>query len=133
LGDWRQETRADLKDAEVRLAAIEGTLSGEPDDAQMRSVWRAYLDVEKSVAFIKVELGSESPGVFVNKKVYRVPDERQAVSFALTALRRGSESFSSGDFETSLKQLKESRNYLRVLLMEKRRLLAKRSKVSDRS
>jgi hypothetical protein len=121
LGDWKEETRADLDDAEARLASLAGSLSGEPTADQIGSIWRAYVSVEKSVAFIKVELESESPGVFVNKKVYRVPDERQAVVFALASLRRGAESFAAGDFETSLKQLRESRNYLRVLLIDKSR------------
>jgi hypothetical protein len=117
LIDWREETESDLKDAESRLSALEASLSGDPTGEQLRSTWRAYVDVEKSIAFIKVELDTESPGLFVNKGVYKVPDERQAVAFALGYLRRGTESFVSGDLENSLKQLRESRNYLRVLLI----------------
>jgi len=121
MDDWRKETGADLKDAESRLSSVESLLSGDPSKEQLDSVWRAYVDIEKSVAFIKVELDTENPGVFVNKRIYRVPDERQAVRFALDYLRRGAERFAVGDLETSLKQLRESRNYLRVLLAGTRR------------
>jgi hypothetical protein len=130
LADWREETKADLKDAESRLSSVEGSLSGDPTREQMDSIWHAYVDLEKSVAFIKTELDTESPGFFVNKGIYIVPDERQAVLFALGYLRRGAESFSSGELEISLKQLRESRNYLRVLLMSGRKSRAKREKAS---
>ena len=126
LSDWRSETAADLKDAESRLVALESSLSGDPTEEQLSSIWRAFVDVEKSIAFIRVELDSENPGLFVNKKVYRVPDERQAVVFALGNLRRGAQSFVSGNLEISLRQLRESRNYLRVLIIEKRRPGGKR-------
>jgi len=132
LGDWREETESDLKDAESRLSALEDSLSGDPTGEQVKSTWRAYVDVEKSIAFIKVELDSESPGLFVNKEVYKVPDERQAIRFALAYLRRGAESFASGDLQNSLKQLRESRNYLRVLLIGVRRSRAKRKKTAGR-
>jgi hypothetical protein len=132
LGDWREETEADLKDAESRLSSLEDSLSGAMTGEQLRSTWRAYVDVEKSVAFIKVELDSENPGFFVNKAIYRVPDERQAVAFALGYLRRGAESFVSGDLQNSLKQLRESRNYLRVLIMAERGSRAKRQRALGR-
>jgi len=126
LDDWRKETEADLKDAESRLSLVVDSLSGDPSREQLDSIWRAYVDLEKSVVFIKTELDSESPGVFVNKKIYVVPDERQAVLFALGYLKRGAQSFSFGELEISLKQLRESRNYLRVLLMGSRRSRGRR-------
>lgn len=85
----------------------------------MRSVWRSYLSIEKSVVFIKVELHEENPGRFVNTKAYMVPDERQALSFALRFLKDGIEEFGLGDLLASLKALRESRNYLRMLLRRK--------------
>ena len=130
MADWRRETEADLKDAEARLSSVEGSLSGDPTHDQLDTIWRAYVGVEKSVAFIKTELDAESPGFFVNKKVYTVPDERQAVLFALGYLRRGAESFASGELEISLRQLRESRNYLRVLLIGSQRSKARRARAS---
>jgi len=126
--DWRKETEGDLRDAESRLSSVEDSMTGDPTSDQIDSIWRAYLDVEKSVAFIRAELDSESPGHFVNKKVYAVPDERQAVLFALGNLRSGTRSFLSGDLETSLKQLRESRNYLRVLMISSRRSRIRRAR-----
>jgi len=128
LDDWRKETEGDLNDAVSRLTSVAGSLSGDPTPAQMESIWRAYVDLEKSVAFIRAELDSESPGYFVNKKVYAVPDERQAVLFALGYLRSGTQSFTSGDLKTSLKQLRESRNYLRVLMIGARRSRIRRGR-----
>lgn len=90
-------------------------------------IWRAYLDIEKSVAFIRVEIDEENPGRFVKLKHYSVPDERQALQFALRNLRKGLESFRLGDYLRSLSELREARNYLRALLRAKRRSRTKKA------
>jgi hypothetical protein len=126
--DWKKETAEDLKDAESRLVALSHSVSGEPTDEQLGSIWRAYVDLEKSVVFIRVEFDEENPGRFVNAKAYIVPDERQAISFALNHLRDGARLFGSGELAESLKELRESRNYLRVLLREKGLLRARRAR-----
>ena len=95
-------------------------MSGEPSEEQIRSIWVAYLKVEKSIAFIRLDLDEENPGRFVKLRQYAVPDERQAVKFALEGLRKGADDFALGDFRQSLKELRESRNYLRALLRAKR-------------
>ncbi|MDA4125379.1 MAG: hypothetical protein OK438_08060 [Thaumarchaeota archaeon] len=128
MEDWRQETADDLRDAELRIEGVIPGIRGEPDTGQLRSVWRAYLDVEKSIAFIRVDLDEENPGRFISQKQYSVPDERQALQFSLKSLRKGSQSFALGDFRQALKELRESRNYLRVLLKEKRRLKTRTAK-----
>ena len=128
MSGWRDETSADLKDAEGRIVALIAEISGEPTEEQVRSIWRAYLDVEKSVAFIRVEIDEENPGRFVKAKQYSVPDERQALQFTLRNLRRGSESFVLGDYRSSLRELREARNYLRLILKAKRRIKTKETK-----
>jgi hypothetical protein len=120
VSSWKTETTGDLDDAARRIKDSVETVSGEPSDAQMRSVWRAYLLIEKSIAFIKVELDEENPGALVKWATYSVPDERQALQFALRNLGKGIESFRLGDLGQALKELRESRNYLRVLLRQKR-------------
>jgi hypothetical protein len=120
--DWKEETASDLEDATRRLDELTHSVSGEPSEGQLRSVWLAYLDVEKSIAFIKAELSEENPGRFIGLKAYLVPDERQALRFGLNYLKKGSENFALGDLEEALKGLRESRNYLRALLREKRKL-----------
>ena len=117
---WREETAADLADAAKMIESVLLSLAGEPSDDQVRSVWSAYVKVEKSVAFIKFDLDEENPGRFVRLRSYVVPDERQALQFALKNLRKGSDAFYLGDFYQSLKDLREARNYLRALLREKR-------------
>ncbi|MDA4121193.1 MAG: hypothetical protein OK404_02160 [Thaumarchaeota archaeon] len=120
MSAWREETASDLEDATRRIGSVIASVSGEPTEEQLSSVWRAYVEVEKSIAFIKVEIGEENPGRFLKAKLFSVPDERQALQFALRNLRKGTESFNLGDFKRALVELRESRNYLRVLLREKR-------------
>ena len=118
-GEWRSETARDLADAERRLEEAAASIRGEPSREQMRSVWRAYVDVEKSIFFIRVEIDEENPGRRLWIRDYAVPDERQAVTFALRSLKRGTADFSLGYLLESLKGLRESRNYLRALLKAK--------------
>jgi hypothetical protein len=120
VSEWRSETDADLEDARRRIESAIQEIKGEPTEAQLKSVWMAYLEVEKSVAFIKFDLDEENPGRFIRLRNYAVPDERQALQFALKNLGKGADNFSLGDFRQALKDLRESRNYLRALLREKR-------------
>lgn len=117
---WRDETHTDLVNAKERMSALIREISGEPTTDQVRSIWRAYLEVEKSILFIKVEIDEENPGRFVKWRAYVVPDERQALQFAMKSLVKGIESFNVGDYKRSLHDLRDARNYLRVLLKAKR-------------
>ncbi len=118
MSDWREETSLDLKDARLRIEAAIGSISGDPTEAQVRSIWLAYVWLEKSIVFIRLEIHEENPGRFISAKAYRVPDERQALQFALRNLVKGSQSFEAGAFGQALKELREARNYLRVLVKE---------------
>ena len=120
--DWREETATDLRHSLKTVEELLPTISGELSDQQVRSVWYAYLFVEKSIAFIRVEIDEENPGKFVNTKLYSVPDERQALVFTLRKLTSGSEEFALGDFRRALTELRGARNYLRMLLRGKRKL-----------
>ena len=120
MSAWRDETASDLDDARKRIESAIGSVSGEPSEEQLGSIWRAYVDVEKSIAFIRVEISEENPGRFLKAKSFSVPDERQALQFALKNLKKGADSFALGDFIRALAELRDSRNYLRVLLREKR-------------
>lgn len=128
MSEWRKETAADLAEAEARVEEALKSLSGEPSKDELRSVWLAYIKVEKSVAFIKFDLEEENPGRFVKLRPFEVPDERQAVQFALRGLKKGREDFAVGDFRQALKNLRESRNYLRALLRQKRLARARRAR-----
>ena len=128
MSEWRSETAADLAEAKELVESALGSLSGEPTREQLRSAWLAYIKVEKSIAFIKIDLDEENPGRFIKLKPYQVPDERQALQFALKNLKKGSEDFAVGDFRQALKDLRESRNYLRALLREKRLARARRAR-----
>jgi hypothetical protein len=130
VSDWRSETASDLADAGRRLEESARSVKGEPSEAQLRSVWTAYLKVEKSIAFIKFDLDEENPGRFIRLKSYSVPDERQALQFAAKSLRKGSDDFALGDFSQALKNLRECRNYLRALLREKRLRRARMARTS---
>jgi hypothetical protein len=127
MSEWRKETSSDLADAKERINSLLNSISGELSAEQVRSVWRAYLNVEKSVAFVKFDLDEENPGRFIKLREYSVPDERQALQFALKNLAKGAESFELGDLRQALKELRQSRNYLRALLRQKRLMRAKRA------
>ena len=128
MSEWREETASDLADAGRRIEAVLGAVAGEPSDEQMRSVWAAYVDVEKSIAFIRFDIDEENPGRFIRLKAYAIPDERQALQFALKNLRKGTSDFALGDFVQALKNLRECRNYLRALLREKRLARARKAR-----
>jgi hypothetical protein len=119
--DWHQETEGDLERAESQLDSLAAAVSGSLSREQVHTLWLSYLLVEKSVAFIKIELEEENPGRFIRQKPYDVPDERQAITFAQRHLRIGIQGFRAGDLGGSLRELRESRNYLRVLLRKVRR------------
>ena len=120
MGGWREETTSDLAGAARRIESVIESLAGEPSGDQVRSVWLAYVEVEKSIAFIKFDLNEENPGRFTRFRGYSVPDERQALQFALRNMKKGTDDFKLGDFKQSLKNLREARNYLRAFLREKR-------------
>lgn len=120
VSEWRRETHADLSAAMELLRSASAGVAGEPTREQMRSIWLAYMKVEKSIAFIRFEFDEENPGRFVKLRQYAVPDERQALQFAQKSLRKGMDGFVLGDFVQALRDLRESRNFLRALLREKR-------------
>ncbi len=128
MSEWRQETASDLADAGRRIEETIRSVAGEPSGEQVRSVWTAYLEVEKSIAFIRFDLDEENPGRFIRLRNYAVPDERQALQFALKNLKKGEQDFSLGDFRQALKSLRECRNYLRALLREQRLKRARKAR-----
>ena len=128
MSEWRSETSSDLGEAKGLLESALSSISGEPTEDQMNSIWRAYVGVEKSIMFIRLDIHEENPGRFLKAKPYAVPDERQAIQFVLKYLKKGTESFELGDFVQSLKELRESRNYLRALLREKELGKARKSR-----
>lgn len=120
LSEWRTETTRDLGEAKAALESAAKSLSGEATATQVRSVWAAYARIEKSVAFIRLEIEEENPGRFIPLGRYAVPDERQAIQFALKRLSKGTDSFALGDFRLALKDLRDARNYLRAFLRRER-------------
>lgn len=119
--DWHHETRRDMERALDNLDSLAASVSGSLGREQIHALWQSYLFVEKSVAFVKIELDDENPGRFISQKPYTVPDERQAIGFARRHLKLAIDDFDAGGLGASLKELRESRNYLRVLLKRVRR------------
>jgi hypothetical protein len=129
VNEWRSRTVTELSYAETALLSLEKEVSGPLTESQLNSLWRCYLSVEKSVVFVKLELDDDQElGHFVNKKAYTVPDERQALRFASESLSSGLGYLRIGELEEALKRLRESRNYLRMLL--RRTKLERRSRKS---
>lgn len=128
--DWHHETKDDLERASARLDSLAASVSGSLSREQIHTLWLSYLWVEKSVAFIKIELDEENPGRFIKQKPYEVPDERQAIGFARRHLRIAIQGFDAGDLGGCLRELRESRNHLRVLLKRVRRQRLKSRKTT---
>ncbi len=128
MSEWRSETSADLAAAGRLVESTAASLTGELSQGQTRCLWMAYVRVEKSIAFIRFEIDEENPGRFIRLKAYAVPDERQALQFALRSLRKGESNFALGDFRPALKDLRESRNYLRALLRKERLKRARKAR-----
>lgn len=120
MSAWREETSSDLAEAGRMIEEAARSVAGEPSGGQVMAIWKAYVRVEKSIAFIRFEIDEENPGRFIKLKNYAVPDERQALQFALKNLKKGESNFALGDFRLALKDLRESRNFLRALLREER-------------
>ena len=127
---WRAETSSDLVDAGRMVDSVLQSMAGEPSVDQVRSLWTAYVKVEKSIAFIRFEIDEENPGRFIKLKNYAVPDERQALQFALKNLKKGESNFTLGDFRRALIDLRESRNYLRALLRVQRLKRARKARAA---
>ena len=127
--DWHEETRRDLERASDRLKLLSRSISGSLNRDQIHSLWLSYLYVEKSVAFIKIELDEENPGRFIKARPYEIPDERQAIGLAQRHLDVAIQGFAAGDLGGTLRELRESRNYLRVLLkrVKRQRMKARES------
>lgn len=130
MDQWLRETVTGLEEARDTLASLSEEVAGEPDEGQIARVWESYLRVEKAVAFVKIELASESPGRTVRLKSYSVPDERQSIAFASRNLSRAIEELHLGNLGLALPPLREARNYLRALLRDKRMLRIRKARSS---
>jgi len=80
--DWRDGTQVDVKDAGAIGARLADKISGEFTAEHLNSIWRAHLDVEKSVVFTRVEINEEIPSRFVRLNAHSLPDERQTLQLA---------------------------------------------------
>jgi hypothetical protein len=120
MGGWLEGAEAELDGARVLLESLAEEVQARPTEAQLRGIWTCYLSVEKIVAFVKLELEEESPGRFVDKKAYTVPDEGQALTIAARSLGVGTAALKAGNLHDGLNALRESRNYLRMLLRKER-------------
>lgn len=130
MSGWLVEAEAELDGAQLRLNSLAAEVRAKPSEVQARGIWRCYLSIEKIVAFVKLELDEESPGRFVDKKTYAVPDEGQALAFAARSLGVGTAALKAGNLHEGLKALRESRNYLRMLL-RKERLASRKPRTTD--
>jgi hypothetical protein len=132
MDSWLDETQQELRAAEVNLNNLrEGLVHEHPTERDLAEIWKCYLAVEKAVVYIKVELDEENPGRFVNTKAYIVVDERDALRSAREYLTEGISSIQKGELKPALRALRESRNYLRMLLKRKGQTRKKKTKQID--
>lgn len=127
MDDWKREIEAELGSALKKLDSLTPAMEGILTRDQLEEIWDCYISVEKGVVFVKLELEEEQAARFVQKKAYSVPDDRQAVSFAALNLRTALGEVEAGNLSSALKALRESRNYLRMLLRRERLAARKRA------
>ncbi len=126
-----EEISDDLKGAEILLKSLVGTGSGDGPPEE-KKVWLVYLTVEKSVALLKLYLSVESPGLFVTLK--SSPKEWAGLlARASQALGDGRRLLEEGKLEEALETLRTSRNCLRVVLRDRRKLRLRAVRAANRT
>lgn len=113
----------ELRDAHVKLDSLRSKIKdAEISISLEHDLWLVYLLVEKSIAILKFSFSIEDPGKFINLKM--VEDERKLINIAYASLSNGIELIESGSTEKAIESLRNSRNYLRLLIkrLRKRRL-----------
>ncbi len=124
-----EEISDDLEGAELLLKRLAGAGSGEPPEE--KKIWLVYLTVEKSVALLKLYLSIESPGLFVTIKS-SPKDWAGLLARASEALGDGRHLFRERKLEQALEALRTSRNCLRVVLRDLRRLRLRAVRAANR-
>jgi len=128
--DELEEISDDLKRAEILLKSLVGAGSGDGPPEE-KKVWLVYLPVEKSVALLKLYLSIESPGLFVTIK--SAPKDWAALlARASQALAEGRRLLEGGRLEEALETLRSSRNSLRVVLRDRRKLRLRAVRAANR-
>ena len=131
MDDELEEISDDLKGAEILLKSLVGKGSGDGAHEE-KKVWLAYLTVEKSVALLKLYLSIESPGLFVTIK--SGPKEWAGLlARASQALADGRRLLEEGRLEEALETLRSSRNCLRVVLRDRRKIRLRAARAANRT
>ena len=131
MEDELEEILEDLKRAEILLKSLVGTASrdGSPEE---KKVWLVYLTVEKSVALLKLHLSVESPGLFVTIRS-GPKDWEGLLARASQSLGDGRRLLEEGKLEDALETLRTSRNCLRVVLRDRRKLRLRAVRAANRT
>ena len=131
MEDELEEISEDLKGAEILLKSLvrTGSRDGSPEE---KKVWLVYLTVEKSVALLKLHLSVESPGLFVTIKS-GPKDWGGLLTRASKSLGDGRRLLEEGKLEEALETLRTSRNCLRAVLRDRRKLRLKAVRAAKRT
>jgi len=117
VDDELEEISDDLKGAEILLKSLVGKGSGDGAHEE-KKVWLVYLTVEKSVALLKLYLSIEWAGLLAR---------------ASQALADGRRLLEEGRSEEALETLRSSRNCLRVVLRDRRKIRLRAARAANRT
>ncbi len=128
--DGRVKALQELRDARSAITSVLNPPGAPPPEAEKEQiVWRAYLNLEKNVALLKLELAVEKPGEFVNDEL-KSEDTEQYLRDSLSDLDAGIVLVEADNSAGAWPRLRLARNYLRFYLRHTRksRLKAARTK-----
>lgn len=117
---WLEETIETLSRAKADLASA---LAGE--SLSEGEIWPVYVAVEVSVFDVKLALGEDDVGRFVDMKELYKTGGRQLLKRALASLERAHGELLAGDLRAALSSLRDARNRLRAHLRARRKEIQK--------
>lgn len=103
-----------------------------PEAEKEQEIWRAYLNLEKNVALLKLELAVEKPGEFIKDNL-RPVDTAQYLKDALSDLDASIVLLNADDFAGAWSRLRLARNNLRFYLRQTRRSRLKAARTKKAS
>jgi hypothetical protein len=114
------KTLQELRDSRSAISSVLNPPGALSKVEKEQKIWWAYLNLEKNVALLKLELAVERPGEFIRDEQKSV-DTEQYLRDALGGLDAGIMLLESGNSAEAWGKLRSARNNLRFYLRETRK------------
>ncbi len=121
MQDRKVKTLQELRDARSAIfSSLNPPGAPPPEGEKEAKIWRAYLNLEKNVALLKLDLAAERLGEFVKDELKPV-DTAQYLRDALSDLDSGILLLDAEDSAGAVLRLRLARNDLRFYLRQTRK------------